>query len=268
MTTVQNTDLRSVDSGTIWLPPNATIGNLAIPSLHLAGTPQLYDVGTKFTYNDKVFKYCKANTGGTLYCHVGAANQSAIAIARALVAEDADAGDTVIYIEQAAASEDDYKYGHVYLAASGSVDAQNRGIIASAETNSDGDVAMTLDFPLERSIAAASDYATVYSCIYSSVAQPNDQFFGVVCLPCLQIATTALEYFWGQTWGIAYVGVGASGYGAGSGERTMCFDGNGYIQDQKAMLDAGYSLQIAGYQIVNTYDTREDVNCIMLQISP
>jgi len=262
-----NYDLRSFDSGIIYLPPNATIKNMAAPSLHESSLVQLYDLGTKYVYNDKVFKYCRANTGGILNCNQGAANHHAIVIARALVAEDAVAGATVIYVEQAGASKDDYKYGHVYLAASGGVDAQSRGIIASAATNDDGDVALTLDFPLERSIAAATDYATVYGCIYSNVARPTDQYFGVVCVPCVQIATTALEYFWGMTWGILYVTPGAAGYGAATGERTMVFDGYGSIQLQKTMLDAGYSLQIAGFQVVNTI-TPEDCNCIMLQISP
>ena len=43
-----NHDLRSVNSGTIYLPPNATVGNLHTPNLHLATVAQLFDLGTKY----------------------------------------------------------------------------------------------------------------------------------------------------------------------------------------------------------------------------
>ena len=285
-TKIRNHDLRSVNSGTVYLPPNAEFGNLQIPSLHETSTTQLYDLGTKYVFNDKVFKHFRTNTGGSLSAQRGAMNQNAIVVAYTTLSYPVAAAPTVaaavgatsVYVVKAGVAKDDYKYGHVILGHNSDATCQNRGIIGNDASATVAGVAnvvkIDLEFPLHTALVAGTSGIEVMKSIYGNVAQgtgvgvASELWKAVVCVPCIYIATTALEYFWGQTWGPVWLTPGAAGYGATASERLLVFDGYGSVQDFTTVNITGVKgYQIAGFLLDSTV-APEDCSFVMLQISP
>jgi len=276
---VRNNDLRQVDSGTIWLPPNASLANMAIPKLHETSLTKLYDLGTKFTYNDKVFRYCRADSGGILNPQYGAGNKNDIAISYTTLSyPDADAttvaaavGATSVYVVKASATKDEYKGGHIVVGHNSDSTIQNRGILgndaAATIAGVSNVVKIDLDFPLQTALVAGTSGVEVWKSIYSNVKKADTGYFGIVCVPCVYQATNAQEYFWGQTWGPAYLTAAATGYGASEGERTLTFNKEGALTDLYTQLHTnGFAFQIAGYLI--SHDQGDDLTFIMLTIAP
>lgn len=280
---ITNHDLRSVDSGTIYLPPNASIGNLHIPKLHETSTGKLYDIATKYVFNDKVFRYCQADTGGKLICSFGAGNKNAISIAYTTLSyPDANAttvaavvGATSVYVVKAGATKDEYKGGHAILGHNSDPTLQNRGIVgndkAATVAGVSNVVKIDLDFPLQIALVAATSGIEVSKSIYSNVKKPDDWHFTVVCVPCVYVATNAGEYFWGQTWGPVWLTPAATGFGNGSAgaghEREVYFHAEGSLWENYLNYNGSYSLQRAGY-ILDYTGSPEDTSLIMLQLAP
>lgn len=244
------------------------------PPIYETYTTERWPIGTKLQMGDKVYVFCRANTGGELNCQQSATNQNAIDIAYTTVAVNAAAGDKEVYVTKASASEDDYKGGHVILGHNSSATTQNRGIIASSATDSDGYVKLTLDGKLQIGLTAGTSGIEVMKSIYSSVAQGDGSghsasgYKASVCVPCVYVATTAGEYFWGQTWGPIWLTPGATGYGATANERMLIFDGYGSVQDFTTVNHTGAEgYQLAGFLLDNT-SSPEDCSFVMLQISP
>jgi len=281
--TVINHDLRSVNSGTIWLPPNPTYVTMETPQLHATSTTQLFDLETRYTFNNKVFRYCKADTGGSLRCEFGAGNKNAISVSYTTLSyPDADAatvaaavGATSVYVVDAGTTKDEYKGGHVILGHNSTATTQNRGIIGNDASATVAGVAnvvkIDLDFPLQTALVAGTSGIEVSKSIYSNVKKPDDWHFTVVCVPCVYVATNAAEYFWGQTWGPVWMTPQATGFGDGTAhaghEREVYFHAEGSLWENYLNYNGSFSLQRAGY-ILDYTGAPEDTSLVMLQLAP
>lgn len=269
------------NGGIISLPPFPDFINLAEPQLHEYGTSQLYDLGTKYEFNDKVFRYCKADTGGNLYPHQGAGNKNAIALSYTTLSyPDADAatvaaaaGATSIYVVAASISKDEWKGGHVVVGHNSTATVQNRGIIGNDASATIAAVAnvvkIDLDFPIQTALVAGTSGIEVSKSIYSNIKRPDTWHFTVIVVPCIYIATNAAQYFWGQTWGLCWMTPQATGFGDGTAhaghEREVYFHAEGSLWENYRNYNGSFSLQRAGY-IVDFTGAPEDTSLVFLQL--
>jgi len=271
-----NHDLRCVDGGTLYTPPNASIVNLDRPSLHETSSTPLYDLGTKFVFNDKVYKYCKAGTGGWLRPQNGAGTNVAISVSYTTLSyPDATAttvaaavGATSVYVVDAGTTKDEYKGGHVILGHNSNATTQNRGIIGNDAAATIAGVAnvvkIDLDYPLHTALVAATSGIEVWQSPYADLQGSPGEHASVICVPCVYVATTAAEYFWGQTWGAIWMTGGIAGFGGAQEERALVFNGEGALVD--ALTEVGSARQHAGFVLEMT--SGGDSTFMMLQISP
>lgn len=283
----RNTDLRSVNSGTVYLPPNATLGKLAIPNLGALTTVQEYDLTTKYRFNSKTFVYCQGVVKGAggeyanakLIACKGAVSARTIAIGwSTTIVQTHPAGSPYVDVTLAGVAEDDYKYGHLIIGHHSDLVVQNRGIIANTATGaiSSGKVRFYLDIPLWVGTTLNTTSIEGWKCPYGAVewAGVDYEYTSVLGVPMVSTAQGALngQFFWSQTWGLCWVAPGGGALGGEASERSAAFDGQG----QLAVLDeeiATKSRQIAGYLIEKTKDTYSSVSAydgqfIMLHLDP
>jgi len=264
------------NGGTVILPPNPSILNLSEPNLESYGTEKLYELGTKYIFNDRVFRYCKANTGHWLRAHYGAGTENAIAFAYTTLSYPsasattvaAAVGATSVYVVDAGTTKDEYKYGHVILGHNSDATCQNRGIIGNDAAATIAGVAnvvkIDLDYPLQIALVAATSGIEVWKSPYTDLQGSPGEHASVICVPCVYVATTAAEYFWGQTWGPIWMTGGIAGFGAAQEERELVFDGQGCLVD--ALTEVGSARQHAGFVLEMT--SGGDSTFMMLQIAP
>jgi len=262
------------NGGTIILPPNPSILNLAEPELHSYGTEKLYEVGTKYLFNDRVYKYCRAGTGGWLRTQSGAGTNLTLPFAYTTLSyPDATAttvaaavGATSVYVVDAGTTKDEYKYGHVILGHNSNATTQNRGIIGNDAAATIAGVAnvvkIDLDYPLQIALVAATSGIEVWYSPYEGLQGSPGEHASVICVPTVYVATTAYDYFWGQTWGPIWLTGSIAGFGYTQKERQLVFTGEGSVVD--ALTDIGVARQHAGFVIEATNDS----TFMMLQISP
>ena len=67
--TKKNTDLRSVDGQTVFLPQeiggDVGAGNIKLPNIYTEDSVQLYPIGTKLEMGERTFRYYKAGAAIT-----------------------------------------------------------------------------------------------------------------------------------------------------------------------------------------------------------
>jgi len=262
-----NHDLRSVNSGTIYLPANAQIGNLTLPDLTAWDTTPVYDLTTKYRYNGKTFVYSRAvqkGTGGEyanaqLIAVKGAASASIVAIDWSTTnVHTHAAGVSQIVVEASGILENEYQYGDVFL---GVTIYQNRGILSNTASDTDGYVTLDLDIPLAEETVHNTTGMTLYRSRYAAVewAGVDYEYVSIVGVPVINKAAGLLDgqYFWLQTWGSVQVSGSAGGVGAEASERMAAFDGQGQLSPADEEYTGGKSRQFAGYILDKTKDTYE-----------
>lgn len=234
----RNTDLRSVDGQTIYLPPEiggtAGEGNLALPNVYSESATQLYPIGTKFVSGERVFHY--AYNGST----------NALPTLRGIVGYDA--------VEQ----QSQASYGTSQAAGLGTVaspfqiDGESDGVPVAnawagmyililttdavggrvtmrivshtkARTASPYTIDCVLDQPLPHAVAADTNCDIIPS-RYADVRPATDLTAGMY--PVLGVAliyVTTLYYFWLQTWGPCFITTNITQPGDVAYDRTVVF---------------------------------------------
>lgn len=269
-----NHDLRSVNSGTIYLVPQPNFINLAIPDLSLPDTAQKYDIGTKFEFNNKVYFYAYAS--GAVIARQGCKVANAHAIPERGIAASADLYATSIVLETASPdgpalnglfTEDYLKGGAVAVFASGYVELSStdftRGIISSTAVTTVGDITLGLDAPIPSALLYETAYATAAQSPYVGVTYSGEVQYSVAGVPAC--SASAERWVWLQTWGMCWV-VGAASHGL-AGAMGVSFRQDGSLDVHEQSISDNMSSQHAGYVMFEDVDGAQAVPFTYLQIA-
>ncbi len=201
-------------------------GNLAIPSPHEITELALYPIGTKFVDGENVFRYVQAGNGCTAgrllvgYNAFGTATSGdgTTRETGTIAAAGTDGDTTITCTDQGSATPKDVFAGGfctIYW------EFQVKRIESNTAEDSGGEFVLTLDWPLDQDIDAAS----VVSCYRNIFADVRHLESGVQALHgsgcCVSNKTITDTYRgWGQTGGICGL-AGVDNVGAGSNEIGM-----------------------------------------------
>jgi hypothetical protein len=230
------------------------------PLVYDDSTTQLYDLGTRLSVDERVYRYSRA--GGALQRWDGASNNDAWSLTNEAPNQSAAIGATSIQVVNTTGTADQFKGGWVAIFTNR---LQVRRILGNDA--SDGtDILLYLDGGLEAAIVADTTWVTGYPSIYYDTRQISTEFASVVCVPNAVIASGS--YYWGQTWGPCYGRVIGTVPGVTSFDREVYFGGNGSLYghiEAEAAAAGGY--QRAGYLLPKTSGGGGD-QLYMLQLAP
>lgn len=263
-----NSDLRSVDGHTIYLPQeiggNVGAGNLALPNIYEEDSVQKYPIGTKLEMGERTFRYYKAGaaitylnsgivstdcrTGNTVNSYDTSQAAGVGTVANPLKVDGSSDGDPAL----------NYYAGHwvvIYVAIALGI-RQMKVMSSSASALDDGTqtVELVLDQPTVTAIAAntgmdffPSRFADCVSCFQGQDEAKNGLFFAFVGIP-MAIMTSG-RWGWCQTAGPVFVVNTATQMGDLTADRTAVFNSDGSI----APIDeSSVSEQIAGFTLADT----------------
>lgn len=274
-----NHDLRSNNGVTIWLPPEpqteATI-SLDTPSIRSSGTAQLFPIGTKMTTDERVFRYCLADTAAIVRADYGAGNNNKHMEGDAIGNAVADAYTLNWRISDKEFTDVIYTAVNVYeggyfwiMNADVSLWEFHKivsNLVATGITTPASHY-VTLTFADPITTASTTPWCTAYRNIYSDVRNEYPDYpsweAAVVCVPHIKAAVD--EYFWGQTWGPMWTT--AVGAAPKSHYRTLIFSQGGTIARYPGdFAPATYGFQPAGYILTDTTNTGDMM--YMLTLAP
>lgn len=237
-------------------------------------TTQKHLIGARrVTQDGRVFRYGKA-TNIVDDCKFGIKFWGLMSegIATTLY-QNQSAGDTTITIAAAGVAKDDYKGGYVMIHAASKF--QNRFIESNTETDSDGNITITLDGRLSQDVTT-SHYTEVLKNPYANLqyrsgqVTAGDKYSSVAGIPTV-ITTANNQFLWIQTWGPLFInphgGIGQDA-GMSTDERKVVFDWEGSICIQADAVGATDDHQLAGFVINRQTASASGPPLIMLMISP
>lgn len=266
--TKKNTDLRSVDGHTVYLPQeiggDVGAGNIALPNIYVEDSVQKYPIGTRLEMGERTFRYYKAGAaitylnsaiistdcrkGNTVNSYDTSQAAGVGTAANPLKVDGSSAGDPAL----------NYYAGHsavIYVATALGI-RQMQVLSSSASALDDGTqtVELVLDQATPMAIAAntgidffPSKFADCNSCFQGQDDARNGLFYAFVGIP-MAIMT---DGYWGwcQTAGPVFVVNTATQMGDLTADRTAIFSSDGSI---KPIDEASVSEQIAGFTLADT----------------
>jgi hypothetical protein len=250
------------------------IVNMSQPNIYAADDAKLYEIGTKWEFNGRVYHYaCAAGTiGGNLavkpYNHqdVGYSVAAATsAVGASSITVTTDVNDNLAGV----AAKDELKGGVcvIFEKTLGVGYEQIRGITGNDALAAYGSLKIYLDAPLTQAFTVAVGYAEATASPWAKVAHYGSTVLnGGVCSACgvpTCYATTG-QYLWVQTWGPCWVSPSATA-GVGDNNRGLWFQGDGSITDQDASL--GNLGSYAGWTIANDHASTQGAPFFYLQIA-
>ena len=268
----------------LYLPPNIQTERLMLatqPPLHIRveDTVQRYPVGTRLTMDERVFRYCKAETAAISHQNRGAGNNNrhtegdalGNAVAGAYTLNwrindvDYHTSDPFSYAEVNA-----YEGGYIWIMNSDASLWEFHKIVSNlVATGSDrlvDYVTLTLETPLKS--ATTTPWCTAYRNIYSDARMEvssgiPSQDMAVVCVPHIKAAVDS--FFWGQTWGPMWTT--AVSTPPNDQYRMLCWHPTGVI----ARVGTDYSWgssgqQIAGYVFTYTRNRLKKITQLLPKI--
>lgn len=229
-------------------------------NLYADSTTQAYDIGTRLSVDDRVFRYCLA--GGALNRQQAAGNGDQWSLTNEAPNQSASVGDTSFQVVNTTATKDLYKGGWVAIFTNR---LQMRRVLSNDA--SDGtDTKIYIDGPLESAITADTTSVTGYKNMYADCRHAGSEWNTIVAVPVCTVAQGS--YFWGQTWGPCYMRAIGTVPGATAYDREVYFgadgDAYGHIQAE-GVTGGGY--QRAGQLIPLTSSGVGD-QFFMLQLAP
>lgn len=227
--------------------------------LHAAESTQRSAVGRRAITDDgRVYKYCKATTGGVDAYH--ACNSRADDVLAAVLTVTSPSAKAAIgtretYLTIASLAEDDLvgAYIFVYAATGG----QFRRIVHN-DVSLTSKTRIVVDEPWDQAIAG-TEYCETFENPYSLCTKTGSPYSSVVAVPAC--SADSGDYFWGQTWGPCVVSPGETITPLGD-RRQLGFGDNGAVFLVYNNHDVG--MQHAGF--VLNYNSA-DGPLTMLQIS-
>lgn len=256
-----NHDLRSVDGGTIYMPPfiggEVGWGNLEIPDVHLASAIQKYPRGTMFRkgYNARVYTKLKACPGVRAYCgttYYGGLAQGlglfSVAKPTELTGEVGTKGQSTLTVDAVTANE--FAGGLLVMYEAGQPTCI-MNIISNTTT------VLTLDGKLPGTYSSSATAYAVPSPYHDVVISSDTQSAGAARDYCPGIFNShfdedgndpaADDFVWLQTAGLCQMWASHRYAGDLGGEREVCVQGDGAA----TVIDKDDS-EHAGYQRIGT----------------
>jgi len=249
---------------------------------------QNFLIGSKLVIDDRVFRYCKAESD--LRALIGAKNASYPREGNTAAVEYLAGTDQITLalndhsVDYDAEQLADYwKGGYIWIMW-GPTDTRGYGQMyriksntAAAGTIPTRYVILTLETPL-RVTVPASAWHTAWPNVYRNVKRSDSARMSVVCVPLIPV--TSGRYFWGQTWGPIFMSCTHAAPGLTDNDREIYFHESNHgeiVPGSQVVFTAGQPFnQRAGFLITNTTawtnvgDGSElgGDQFIMLQLSP
>lgn len=230
-----------------------------LQDIHATSTVQNYDIGTRMVMDDRVFRYCKAGSGGLRSMMEGLDIQTAVNVNTHATASLAGTYEVTI-LDTVARDKDHYKGGYIWIL---ELPVEPTGIgqvyrIKSSEASVGVSVKLTLWEALAYEVAAGAEIEALKS-IYCDLRPGINDFASLIALPLLPVAENS--YFWGQTWGPVFMQCGYSP-GSKNDDREV------YYRSDHYGIMPGSEVNFAGEFVPQRIGFLINSNWVMLQLSP
>ena len=254
------------NGGLLVLPPYAKIMNTKRPVVSQVDSIQAYDLGTKYCYGDRIYRYCKAS--GICYPEIGAykakktntcavapTQATAAAVAAVYPGEILAAGaigsrfvtvtiDTEIgVLTTGVLSKDELAGGLIVIGNGSAQHPQMRLIVGHAAlATTGGALTLELDEPLIAAVTAATTTIELMESRYYNIAADGSggeyvTYFGVPAAPA-----TSGQFLWVQTKGGVWITSNSNTCDSAM-DRTIVFVGNGsVVSSNDVTLESGFNL--------------------------
>ena len=234
---------------------------------------QRYVCGTRFTtWDGRVFKYSYAIA--TVLATYGADNNAGIINMNVALNQSTVAGDNPVsflldsgagYGADGTVAENELAGAYIIMGHGATAARMNRLIVANESGVSGSAIMLTLDAPC--SDAATTPFTEIMLNPYRyTTRNVNGSYCSKVCVPAVN--ADASEYYWGQTWGPAFLTPGGASAKIGDAEdnRSVFFVGDGSVNSAADItIENGY--QLAGFVMDETVSAGSASPFVMLQIS-
>ncbi len=278
-----NSDLRSVDGQTIFLPQevggDTGAGNLALPNIYEEDSVQKYPIGTRLEMGERVFRYYKAGaaityllagicsydcrTGNTVDSYDTSQAAGVGTVANPLKIDGTSDGVPAINA---------YAGHYVVIYVSSTLGVRQMKVLSSsaAESASPYTVELVLDQPTPMAIAAntgcdlfPSRYADCRSAFQGQDGELSANWNPVVGIP-MAIMTSG-RWGWCQTWGSCFVVNTSTQLGDASYDRTAIFNSDGSVApSNEGWHTADTANQMAGYTLATADGSGSEWIMLML----
>lgn len=229
-------------------------------------TTQRYMLGTRnLTWDGRVFKYSYA--GGACYAGQLCSHYSGTAVSYTTVAVSQVAGDDQVSISSQTFAEDLLAGGYVIIYGSSNADVQDRLIIGH-DACSSSTLTLNLEEPLIAAITAASTGIEVSYNPYYDLRTSATDYASIAGLAASNV-TASGNYFWCQTWGVAWVAPGVAAVGDDAYERAVISPGSvgAVYEKSNATYDGNDNAQVVGYIVQRDSSGSGGPPFIMLTLS-
>lgn len=228
--------------------------------IHEQSTVQNYDIGTRLVVDDRVFRYCRAGTGGLRSMMEGLDIQTAVNVDTHDT--EAEAGTYEVTILDTTARDEDYYAGGYIWVLKDPVEPTGIGqlyrIKSSDKSVNSTSVKLVLWEALGFDIAAGTEIEVIKS-IYCDLRPGINDFASLVALPLIPVDENS--YFWGQTWGPVFM---MCGYSPGSNND----DREVYYRSDHFGIMPGSEVDFTGTFVPQRIGFLINSNWVMLQLSP
>jgi len=277
--TKQNTDLRSVDGQTIYLPPEiggaSGQGNLSLPNVYSQTATAQYPIGTRFVNGNRTYHYGYFGTAVT-YNTTAVGNYGAFLLSWSNSYDTAYTSGSTNKVKVDGTSDGvpiahALAGGYLFIWASTAIGRIQMRVVdnLAAESASPYSVELELEQNIPIDIAANTAFE-VYANQYADMrtawagAQSGD-YMAFVGLPTTIV--TAERYGWVLTWGPCFIVAAGTETGADSYDRQLVFMSDGSVGLAGDQYNTPLSNQIAGYALNRTSSANAD-QWMMLTLDP
>jgi hypothetical protein len=260
------------NGGILTTPAFPEIINMTAPSVYAPSDSKLYEIGTKWEYNGRVYHYAQAS--GTVGPNMAVKPYNHQDIQNVSVQAAAVAGATSIYVTTTAASnlagvaaKNCMKGGTaVIFDATGAEYGFIVGIVGNPALAAYGTLRLDLDTPIPFALTTSDTVEAIASPWYKVTLGTGTVLNQGLCSACgvPAVRATTGQYLWVQTWGPCWVSPSAT-CGVGDNNRGAWFQGDGSVTDQDASLANLGSY--AGWVMANDYGAGQGAPFIYLQIA-
>lgn len=250
--------------------------NMTQPDITKADSSQLYEIGTKWEFNGRVYHYAKA--AGTVGLNMACKPYNHQDVGYSVAAATSAAGSTEITVTTdvndnlaGVAAKDELKGGIavIYDGTLGVGYEQVVGIRGNDALASYGSLKIYLDTPLAHAFTIAVAHAEASASPWAKVATGGNIALGgtgslaSACgIPA--VYATSGQWLWVQTWGLCWTSPSAT-LGAGDNNRGAWFQGDGSLTDQDASLANLGSY--AGWVLANDHASGQGAPFVYLMIA-
>ncbi len=263
------------NGGILTTVPYPNIINMTPPNIFAADASQLYEIGTKWEFNGRVYHYAKAlgtvgmNLGVFPYNHqdVGYSVAAATsAVGATSISVTTDVNDNLAGV----AAKNELKGGVcvIYEKTLGVGYEQIRGIIGNDALASYGTLKIYLDAPLTQAFTVAVGYAEATASPWAKVAASGGTVLSGGLCSCCGIpacyATTG-QWLWVQTWGFCWTSPAATVGNSTNNNRGVWTVGNASFSDGTNATSA--LAQYAGWVLANDHAGSQGAPFVYLQIA-